>query len=62
MHLSLGYISRHVNGKDVEPDDEALIFIEDAEPDGDGDASIHIRCKGAKRVAEHIIRATRLVK
>lgn len=52
MRLDLGYISRHVDGRDIEPDDEALIFIDD-----DNDKTIHIQCPDAKKVARRIINA-----
>lgn len=59
MRLQLGTVTRYVEGREVEATDEALIFIDDVEPDDEGDASIHIRCKNAKAVAERIIQATR---
>jgi hypothetical protein len=55
MRLEIGYISRHVDGKDFEPDDEALIFIEGVESDPDGNNAIHIQCADAKKIAMRII-------
>jgi hypothetical protein len=52
MRLDLGCITRHVDGRDVEPNDEALIFIDD-----DNGKTIHIQCPDAKQIANKIIKA-----
>ena len=51
MKLDMGTITRwDGDDRDIEPDDEALIFIDD-----DNDKTIHIRCPGAKAIARQII-------
>lgn len=54
MRLDLGYLERcdGETGKCSEPDDEALIFIDD-----DNEKTIHIQCPGAKAIAQKIIAA-----
>jgi hypothetical protein len=53
MKLDMGTITRwDGDDRDIEPDDEALIFIDD-----DNEKTIHVRCPGAKDVARKIVEA-----
>jgi hypothetical protein len=50
--MKLGYISRHHEGYDSEPDDEALIFLND-----DNEQTCHVQGPNAKAMAQQIINA-----
>ena len=50
VKLDMGTITRWEGDKDVEPNDEALIFIDD-----DNEKTIYVRCPHAKKVARKIM-------
>lgn len=54
MQADMGYIERHKDDGDFEPDDEALIFLDD-----NNERTIHVRHPQAKRIAQAIIEALR---